>query len=315
MNSFTDLIGQSQAVELLQRAVKLNRIAPAYLFFGADGIGKSIAAKIFVQLLLSQEVSENKQDFLFKRIQNRNHPDLLWIEPTYLEKGELITNQEALAKGLKRKNPPQIRIEQIRFISEFLSRPALEAQRLIVVIESAQTLGEAAANALLKTLEEPGQATIIMMAVNPDSLLPTLVSRCQSVPFLRLSNSNLERILVQQDYQEILEHPEILALAQGSPGNAIAAWQQWQAISPEVRQQLKKPPTDALQALHLARIIEQLDTPAQIWLIDYLQYYYWQAQLKPELVKQWEKARQYLFGYVQPRLVWEWVFLQLANQN
>jgi DNA polymerase-3 subunit delta' len=316
MNPFANLIGQSQAVDLLQRAIQLRRIAPAYLFVGADGIGKSIAAASFAQLLLSLDAPEHKQNLLPKRIQNRNHPDLLWVEPTYLEKGELISNQEALARGLKRKSPPQIRIEQIRSITEFLSRPPLEAQRLLVVIESAQTIGEAAANALLKTLEEPGKATIVMIAVNPDALLPTLVSRCQCIPFARLSTNNLQKVLQQQGYQEIIEHPEILALAQGSPGTAIATWQQWQTISPQLRQQLRKLPTNSLEALNLARAIDQeLDTQAQIWLVDYLQYYYWHLQLRPELVKQWEKARQYLLGYVQPRLVWECIFLQLANQN
>jgi DNA polymerase-3 subunit delta' len=314
MNTFADLIGQSQAIELLQRAIRLNRIAPAYLFVGADGIGKSIAAVNFAQLLLTYNVPEHKHDSIKKRVQNRNHPDLLWVEPTYLDKGELISTQEAVARGLKRKMPPQIRIEQIRTITQFLTRPPLEAKRLLVIIEDAQTMTEASANALLKTLEEPGQATIVMMAVAADLLLPTLVSRCQRIFFSRLSVSNLENILQNRGYQEIKEHSELIALAQGSPGAAIAAWHQWQAISPELRQQLRQIPTHPLDALKLARTIDrELDTQAQIWLVDYLQYYYWHHLFQPELVQQWEKARQYLLSYVQPRLVWECILLQLAS--
>ncbi len=73
-------------------------------------------------------------------------------------------------------------IEQIREITNFLSRPPLESSRSVVVIEQADTMTESAANALLKTLEEPGKATLILIAPSPSSLLPTLVSRCQHIP-------------------------------------------------------------------------------------------------------------------------------------
>ncbi|HTL88277.1 MAG TPA: DNA polymerase III subunit delta', partial [Leptolyngbya sp.] len=155
MSAFASLIGQSQAIERLECAIAKNRIAPAYLFTGSTGIGKRLAAECFLEQLLVSSRS---------RILNRNHPDLLWVEPTYLHQGKRLTAIEAEAAGVKRKSPPMIRLEQIREVSQFLSRPPLESTRSMVVIEQAETLPEAAANALLKTLEEPGRATIILLA-------------------------------------------------------------------------------------------------------------------------------------------------------
>ena len=311
-----NLIGQEQAVKLLQRALALKRIAPAYLFVGTAGIGRSLAAKSFTELLLCAELPENKYSSVKKRLQTRNHPDLLWVVPTYLHQGELITEAKAAEIGLKRKAPPQIRIEQIREIAQFVSRPPLESSRLVVVLEDAQTISEAGANALLKTLEEPGKATLILIAPDTDSLLSTLVSRCQRIQFNRLSQTDLAKVLHKNGHAEILEHPNIIAIAQGSPGQAIAAYQQLQAIPEHLHQQLLQVPKNPLAALQLAKKIDQeLDTQTQLWLVDYLQYHYWQLERKPKIMEQWSKARQYLLSYVQPRFVWECTLLSLISHK
>ncbi|GAB4553716.1 MAG: DNA polymerase III subunit delta' [Pleurocapsa sp.] len=308
-----DLIGQDKAIDLLKQAVALDRIAPAYLFYGSPGIGKSMAGRNFSQMLLSQGLSAEKCLLVEKKLQSGNHPDLLWVQPTYQHQGQTVTAQEALDMGLKRKTPPKIRIEQIREIAQFLSRPALEASRQVVVMEEAETMTEAAANALLKTLEEPGKATLILIAPSLDALLSTLVSRCQLIPFNRLSQENLKLVLQRQGYTEILEHQEIMAIAQGSPGDAIASWYQLQSISPELLQQLLTPPSNPLTALQIARAIaNDLEASTQLWLVDYLQYYYWHRSQNSQLMAQWETTRKYLLSYVQPRLVWECTLLNLV---
>ena len=309
-------LGQEQAIKLLQRAIALQRIAPAYLFVGATGIGKSLAAKSFTELILCAELPENKHSSVQKRLQSRNHPDLLWVVPTYLHQGQLVTEAKALEIGLKRKAPPQIRIEQIREIAQFVCRPPLEASRLVVIIEEAQTMAESAANALLKTLEEPGKATIIMIAPDTNALLTTLVSRCQQIKFNSLSQTDLAQVLEKNGYGEILEHPHIIAIAQGSPGKAISAFNHLQTIPAHLHQQLLQIPQNSLAALRLAKAITQeLDTQTQLWLIDYLQYYYWQLTRKVEVLENLAKTRQYLLGYVQPRLVWECTLLQLMSNK
>ncbi|HEY9769870.1 MAG TPA: DNA polymerase III subunit delta' [Coleofasciculaceae cyanobacterium] len=313
MNAFQGLLGQEKAVELLLRAVKLNRIAPAYLFCGSPGIGRTIAASNFAQLLLTTNLSVQKQKLALKRIQS-NHPDLLWVKPTYLSKGELYTAEQAAEQGLQYKTPPKIRIEQIRYITQFLNRPALEASRQVVVVEDAQTMAEAPANALLKTLEEPENSTLVLIAPDTDSLLTTLVSRCQRIQFCCLSQTHLTTVLELKGYQAILEHPELIAIAQGSPGKAIAAWHQLQAIPNDLLQQLKRSPKTALEALNLAQTVStQLDGQTQLWLVDYLQYYYWRQNQQIQLMAIWEKTRQCLLSYVQPRLVWEYALLNLSQ--
>lgn len=303
---FEHIIGQEKAVQLLQQAIKLDRIAPAYLFWGTPGIGKSLTAKAFIRCLLEANTTPEKQSLIAKKLLNKSHPDVLWVEPTYKDKGELISSSVAQAQGIKRKTPPQVRIEQIRQISRFVTRPPLESPRLMVVIEEAETMSEASANALLKTLEEPGKATLILIAPNTETLLSTIISRCQCLGFRRLSETDLSSLLQNQGYSEILNYPELLAIAQGSPGEAISAWHKLQEISPDLLQQLHNPPSTAVEVFQLARVIDkELDTVNQIWLVSYLQHYYWQRYQDIHLMEQWEKTRQYLLSYVQPRLVWE----------
>ncbi len=314
---FSQLIGQTQAVTLLQRVIDLQRVAPGYLFVGPDGTGKSLAATGFAQMLLRTrpDLSLVKAESLVRRIRDRNHPDLLWVEPTYLHQGKLLTLAEAAAAGLKRKSPPRIRLPQIRDIARFLSRPALESPRAVVVIEQAERMAESAANALLKTLEEPGRATVILIAPDQQTLLPTLISRCQTIPFRRLSREQMAQVLVQVGQGEILDSPEVLAIAQGSPGRAIESWLLLRSLPPELLMQLERPPATLRIALTVAKEITQaLDTEAQLWLLDYLQHRYWQQGLSHEVeLAALEKAHSYLLSYVQPRLVWEITLASLAE--
>lgn len=314
-NLFAQLVGQQQAIELLTEAVRQNRVAPAYLFVGTDGVGRSLAAQCFVELLFSSVVETR----LFASVQNRvrqgNHPDLLWVQPTYQYQGQRLTAAEAAEKKLKRKAPPLIRLEQIREITQFLSRPSLEAPRNVVVLEEAQTMAEPAANALLKTLEEPGQATIILIAPSPESVLPTLVSRCQRIPFYCLDTASLTQVLMQTNHQEILQCPAVLSIAAGSPGSAIAAYEQLQAIPPELLTNLTTAPKSYRHALELAKKIDQdLDTEAQLWLVDYLQHSYWEQWHQSGIINQLEQARKSLLVYAQPRLVWECTLLSVHQQ-
>jgi DNA polymerase-3 subunit delta' len=262
-------------------------------------------------------VPTHKQQQVQNRLQLSNHPDVLWVQPTYLHQGQRLSADAAATAGLKRKAPPVIRTEQIREIALFLSRPPLEAPRSVVVLEQAETMAEAAANALLKTLEEPGQATLILIAPAVESLLPTLVSRCQRIPFYRLDLAGMTQVLRHTGNEEILNQPQVLAIAQGSPGEAITAWQQLQAIPTDLLNRLRQVPKSLRDALELARQIDKtLDTEAQLWLVDYLQHCYWQQFLAGAIhqspLEQLEKARHYLLSYAQPRLVWEVTLLELS---
>jgi len=325
MSSFFEaLIGQSRVVELLTQAIGRQRVAPAYLFSGADGVGRRVAALCFIESLFAGSSSPDRPlAGLRTRLWQRNHPDLLWVEPTYLHQGKRLSVAEAIAAEIKRKTPPVIRLEQVREISQFLSRSPLEAPRSVVVIEQAETMAEAAANALLKTLEEPGQATLILIAQRGESLLPTLVSRCQRIPFVRLTAAEMAIVLQRAGHSDILDRPEILQLAQGSPGAAIAHWQKLQEIPPELLQQTAQPVRSYQSAFSLARQIQQsLEVDAQLWLIDFWQQQYWQAvshqpdqflfqEITP--LKLLEQARDYLRQNVNSRLVWEVTLMKMVR--
>jgi DNA polymerase III subunit delta' len=307
MPAFTSLIGQPQAIELLSQAIAQDRVAPAYLFAGSVGIGKRLAAESFVELLFADDR---------QRVRPRNHPDLLWVEPTFLHQGKRLSPAEAEAAGVKKRTPPQIRLEQIREITLFLSRPPLEAGRSVVVIDQAETMAEPAANALLKTLEEPGQATLILLAPSLESLLPTLVSRCQKIPFYRLDRTHMAQVLEKVGQTEILQRSEILALAQGSPGAAIVHWQQLQTIPSEILQAVAQMPQSLREALTIARQISKtLDFESQLWLVDYLQQAYWQQSRDVLPLQLLEKARDSLLAYAQSQLVWEVTFMGMMHYS
>ncbi|WP_267384847.1 DNA polymerase III subunit delta' [Cyanobacterium sp. uoEpiScrs1] len=314
MNHFQKLIGQPQAVELLEQIIVKKRIAPAYLFTGPSGVGRSLGAKCFSEALLSINTPPDKKILAQKRIGERNHPDLLWVEPTYQYQGQLITAQEAKNLGITRKILPQVRVEQIRKVTRFLNRPPLEAPCSLVIIEDVQTMTETAANGLLKTLEEPGKATLILLAFSTDSLLSTLVSRCQRIPFYSLSSKNLIKVLEKQGNKDISKNPEIISLAQGSPGEAIIASQHLKNIPEELYQKIKKIPSNQIEVLELSKVItEKLDVQTQLWLIKYMQYYYWMRLQNKKILEVLEKSRLCLLSYVQSQLVWECLFLEIIS--
>ena len=195
-NLFDDLVGQPQAVKLLEAALTRGRVAPAYLFAGPDGVGRRLAALRFLEGVL-QDGSEDPRER--RRLEARNHPDLLWVEPSYSHQGRLIARSEADEAGVSKRTPPQVRLEQIRDVSRFLARQPLESTRGLVVIEDPEAMAEAAANALLKTLEEPGHGLLILLSVAPDRLLTTIRSRCQQISFKRLNPAEMEMVFQRMD--------------------------------------------------------------------------------------------------------------------
>jgi DNA polymerase III subunit delta' len=311
---FTAILGQAPAIEILTQATAQQRIAPAYLFFGVAGIGKSLTARCWLEMLLCHRQPTDLIDRTRQKIRQGNHPDLLWIEPTYNHQGQLLSRAEAEAAGVKKKAPPQIRIEQIRQITKFLAQPPMASDRAIVVVEQAETMAEGAANALLKTLEEPGRATLILLAHDSTALLPTLISRCQRISFQRLPQSLVLEILIQAGHQEIVADPLVVGMAQGSPGQAIELWEQLQVIPPEIKTELLALPSSHLQALRLAKQIDrELDSAVQLTFLDYLQYCYWQKYRNPAMLSILTASREQLLAYVQPRLVWECGLMSLVN--
>ena len=305
---FADLIGQSLAVDLLTAALEKGRLPPAYLFAGAEGVGRRLAALRLLEGVLSHGTVSERQR---RRLMERNHPDLLWVEPTFQHQGRLLSRAEAEEAGVSRRTPPQLRLEQIRGISRFLARQPVEAERGMVVIETAEAMPEAAANALLKTLEEPGHGLLILLTAAPERLLSTIRSRCQLIRFLRLSDGDVQRVL-DRCGGTADDSPELLAMAVGSPGALLNHRRQLDDLPKDLMSRLVRLPEQPLQALALARdLCDVLDGEQQLWLIDWWQQQLWRSGVEEGRLRRLESLRRHLVSFVQPRLAWEVALLDL----
>lgn len=149
-----------------EEAVTNNRLASSYLFIGGDSSKKTEIARYLSKALNCPQALAGKDcscDTCLK-IENSNHPDVIWIKPSPGQK---------------------IKIETIRNIIRRMYLKPYSAKRKIFILEDAGNLTEEAQNAFLKTLEEPpADCLIILMARQKELLLETIVSRCQVVKFL-----------------------------------------------------------------------------------------------------------------------------------
>ena len=158
----------SQGLKLIARAMKQDRLSHAYLVTGPQGSGKSRFVRKLAEFLLCMEPEMSGpvpqacgSCSSCRKFQREVHPDFLKLEP----EGRFI------------------RIHQVRSMQKTLSFAPLEAKRRMCAIVSADRLNIDAANALLKTLEEPPEDTHLLLAcTSPSRLLPTIVSRCQVLP-------------------------------------------------------------------------------------------------------------------------------------
>jgi DNA polymerase-3 subunit delta' len=326
---FDGLLGQEAALRLLEACLAQRRLAPAYLFVGADGVGRRLAALRFLEgVLTAPERCLQGDPHLRRRLGQGNHPDLLWVEPTYSHQGQLVPASRAEAEGVNRRSAPQLRLEQVREVSRFLARRPVEGDRCLVVLEGVEAMAEAAANALLKTLEEPGGGLLVLITAAPEQLLSTIRSRCQAIPFSRLSPELVQRVLdalppgepnatvttVESAPAAVPpDPPELLDLAAGSPGALLFHRHQWRSLPAGLADRLRCLGPDPVEALHLARdLTEALDGEQQLWLLGWWQWALWRSlgQVGPQ--RRLERLRGHLRSFVQPRLAWEVALLELA---
>jgi DNA polymerase-3 subunit delta' len=166
MEPFARVPEQLEAKRLLGAALTEGP-THAYLLHGPPGVGKRTAAFAFAAALLGDE----------RRVETRTHPDLYVLEPL----GEMI------------------RIDDVRALRHDLHMRPFEAERRVYLVLEAQRMNEDAADALLKDLEEPPPyATIVLVASELGPLPPTILSRCQLVPFRRLSERAVREWIAEQ---------------------------------------------------------------------------------------------------------------------
>ncbi len=319
MDNFKKICGQDLAIQILKSAISKEHLSPAYLFSGPEGVGRKKTAKVFIKLILDKNINKESTT---RKIENNNHPDLLWIEPSYMAQGKSIAQTKVKSEGISIKSPPQIRLNQIKEIIEFLGKKPLESERSIVIIEDIERMNESASNALLKTLEEPNKGLFILISERPEKLLSTIRSRCQIVPFVRLNNNNLKQIIqtlaIDHSTNEIPNEriQELISFSDGSPGKYLTNIQYWLEISTVLKDMLEIKLNDKVEILKLAKkITDELNIEQQLWFIDFQQKRIWDKENNQNFVKRLEDLRRQLLTYVQPRLAWEVTLLEVNFNN
>ena len=203
-------IGYQRIWEMLTRSADKNKLAHAYLFCGSSGAGKMTLAKEFVKWLFCEKTKARESLTgqpcgvcrSCQEIEKNNHPDLLVVSADQEEKSQ------------------EIGIGRIRDLQHQLLFYPYKSSLKVVIIEEAHNLTREAANAFLKTLEEPSSKSLIILTSSAwDSILPTILSRCQLIKFLPVPLDELKKGLKNLGAKDsVLD--KIVKLSAGRPGYA-----------------------------------------------------------------------------------------------
>ena len=215
--SYKAVFGHERQIAILQNAIRRERVAHAYLFHGMDGIGKRTIAFHFAKALLCQNPDTNGSCDACPtclKVDHGNHPDVVSIA----------------ADGAF------IKVQAVKdMISAMAFRP-LEGGKRIFILAEAEKMNTTAANALLKTLEEPSASNILLLTTSRPHQLPiTILSRCQHLRFQPLSREQVGRFLQER---LSLDDETANALAASSGGSISRAVELNQAAYLKVRNDL-----------------------------------------------------------------------------
>ena len=210
MSEWNELVGHQWAIQLLAGAIANDHVGHAYLITGAERIGKSTMARTFAQALNCEEPFEQRpcgQCRSCRLIKSDHHPDVRLLEPNVSGRGKL-----------------SIKIEQIRELQKELSLSPYEARRRVAILKRFDTANINAANAFLKTLEEPPERVVLLLTANDaDSLLPTIASRCRTIALRPLNSTLIEESLMARWAVKAEEAQVLSRLADGRLGWAVEA--------------------------------------------------------------------------------------------
>ena len=206
---FRGIAGHQHLLQLIGRAALRGSLPPSLIFSGPAGVGKRMAAIALAQLVNCQAPRIDDAEHVdscgecapCRRIARGVHADVLIVKP-----GDTGT----------------IKVDQVRDAVERSAYRPFEGRRRVVIFDDADGLMPEAQNALLKTLEEPPAAsTFILVTSRPDTLLPTVRSRCQRLRFGRLSAADVASVLVRDHEYADGDAHAAAAMSDGSVGAAL----------------------------------------------------------------------------------------------
>jgi DNA polymerase III subunit delta' len=202
--SFHDIYGHERQTAILKKTMAQNRVGHAYLFSGIDAIGKRTLAGEFAKALNCAEAG-NLSDACGQcssclKARHANHADLIFIKA----EGQFI------------------RINAVREIQERMKFKPLEGRWRAIIIDDADKMNDPAANALLKTLEEPSASNIlILISSRPYSMPATIISRSRHMRFNPLPATAVARFLAEQKGMDQQKSSMLSGLSGGSIGRAL----------------------------------------------------------------------------------------------
>ena len=201
---FAEVIGHDRVVELLQR--ESAQPAQAYLFTGADSVGKATVAKEFAAVLLCPTGGDHQAECRSCRLAiAETHPDLSVLEP-----------EGAASLG----------VDQARSVVKRASMRPVEASRTVFLFPEAGAMTDQAANALLKTLEEPAASVVFLLVAESEDDFPlTVASRCRMIHFGRVSQGEMAQALAARGLSEE-DAIGVAVVSGGRPGLALALMNQ-----------------------------------------------------------------------------------------
>ena len=215
-----DVIGQERAVTALRRAVEDEaRLSHAYLFVGPERVGRATTARRFAQALNCTAEGDRPCDECrtCRLIAEDKHPDVEWLGV-----GGVCEEKEHRDHG--KDGSRDIRICQVRRLQRAVSRTAVDARFRVIVVDPADALTTEAANAFLKTLEEPAPHVVLVLITAREAVLPeTVRSRCRRIAFSGVQRDLIESPLQERWGAEPDQAARLARLASGRLGWAVAA--------------------------------------------------------------------------------------------
>ena len=202
------VIGHYQPVQIFLDRLHSGRFPHAWLFDGPEGIGKSMVAQNLAGVVLGSESDVKNGDFyihsddITRKMISGSHSDYRYIRRSPDENG---------------KTPQFISVDSIRKMNHFFELKASERGFRVAIVDAVDELNTNSANALLKTLEEPPERSLIILIHHGSrAILPTIRSRCVRLKFQPLTDEDLKRTLPDDSKNDVMKF--FLPLSDGSPG-------------------------------------------------------------------------------------------------